>query len=520
MAKFKDLLNLPALHTFVEESGFNKPTDVQSAAIPRLLEGKSVSVLAQTGSGKTLAYALPIVELLKKLESDALVENTLERTPSAWIICPTEELGAQVEKILKSIAHLAKLRIRLVKKGSTQKQTRSSMAGKIDVLIGSPNRILGALKAGELKSDMARYLIFDEADQLFDASFLPDCQALVSRLQSPELQVGLFSATMPGSFADIRRETFPGVKFQEIELQGAHSLRDNISTTNYTVPYAEKVLHAAALLETVRGPGFLFVNLKKTAEEVYDQLTKALPKKTIHLLHGGMEKKDRRKAIARFEDGGDILVCTDIASRGIDIPGLNWVLNYDLPFEPVYYIHRCGRAGRNGAPAEVVNLVTTKDFPLITRINSAIENQSSLKLARVVGKRDASRKKAASKGKQTATRKKAARPKAAATPGRAKAKPGKPGRSKSEASRAARAQSKSEKPSRGKPAEGRSGRSQSASAKPARGKTATGKPARSSSPAGKPSRGKPPTGKPSRSRGAAGKPTSRKPTTKSRRKSR
>jgi superfamily II DNA/RNA helicase len=325
---------------------------------------------------------------------------------------------------------------------------------------------------------------------------------------------------MPGTFADIRRATFPGLKFQEIELQGAHSLRDNISTTNYTVPYAEKVLHAAALLETVRGPGFLFVNLKKTAEEVYDQLTKALPKKTIHLLHGGMEKKDRRKAIARFEDGGDILVCTDIASRGIDIPGLNWVLNYDLPFEPVYYIHRCGRAGRNGAPAEVVNLVTTKDFPLITRINSAIENQSSLKLARVVGKRDAGRKKAASKAKQTTTRKKAARPKAAATPGRAKAKPGKPGRSKSEASRAARAQSKSEKPSRGKPAEGRSGRSQSASAKPARGKTATGKPARSSSPAGKPSRGKPPTGKPSRSRGAAGKPTSRKPTTKSRRKSR
>ena len=526
MAKFKDLLNLPALHTFVEEAGFKQPTDVQSAAIPSLLAGKSVSVLAQTGSGKTLAYALPIVELLKKLESDALVENTLERTPTAWIICPTEELGAQVEKVLKSIAHLAKLRIRLVKKGSTQKQTRSSMGGQIDVLIGSPNRILSALKAGELKSEMARYLIFDEADQLFDASFLPDCQALVSQLQSPELQVGLFSATMPGTFADIRRATFPGVKFQEIELQGAHSLRDNITTTNYTVPFTDKVLHAAALLETVRGPGFLFVNLKKTAEEVYDELTKVLPKKTIHLLHGGMEKKDRRKAIARFEDDGDILVCTDIASRGIDIPGLSWVLNYDLPFEPVYYIHRCGRAGRSGAPAEVVNLVTTKDFPLIKRINSAIENQASLKLARVVGKREAARKKpGASKGKTATTRKKPVSAKPAARPPRSKATPGKPGRSKSEASRAARSQSKSENPSRGRAATGKPVRSRSPtdkpayskspSGKPSRGRTATGKPVRSRSPTDKPAYSKSPSGKPSR-----GKPTSRKPTTKSHRKSR
>ena len=118
----------------------------------------------------------------------------------------------------------------------------------------------------------------------------------------------------------------------------------------------------------------------------------------MFLLHGGMENKDRRKALMQFEESGDYLICTDIAARGIDIPTLSWVLNYDLPFEPVYYIHRCGRVGRRGQPADVINFVTTKDFPLIERINTAIENQSSLKLARVVGKKTAS-----TKAKQTRT---------------------------------------------------------------------------------------------------------------------
>ena len=128
----------------------------------------------------------------------------------------------------------------------------------------------------------------------------------------------------------------------------------------------------------MRGPGFCFVNLKRTEEEVFNGLSGTLPGKNIHLLHGGMAKCDRRKALARFEDGGDILVYPDIASRSIDIKALKWVLNQDLPFEPVSYIHRRGGVGRNGKPAEVVNLVTTKDFTLISRINTVIENQCTL----------------------------------------------------------------------------------------------------------------------------------------------
>ena len=408
-AEFKDFLSLPALHDFVQAAGFRNPTAVQKAAIPLILSGKSVSVLAQTGSGKTLAYALPIVELLKKQErlerqegsessedadpeslgvAQATQATQTTRAPRAWIVAPTRELGAQIEKVFKSIAHLAKLRVRHLTGGFGSKESRVAVTGPIDVVITSPNRGLLALRRGELKADATRFLVFDEADQLFDSGFLADVTALASRLGSEHLQVGLFSATMPGTFALLRKQSFPGIEFDELILQGSHTLKDNIATHNYTVPFKDKSVHAVSLLHKVEGAGFVFVNLKQTATAVFEELTAALPDKHVCLLHGGMDKKERRKAMAQFADGGDFLVCTDIAARGLDLLGANWLINYDLPFEPVYYMHRCGRVGRTGAPAHVHNLVTTKDRQLIERINTAIANQASLKLSRVVAKRD------------------------------------------------------------------------------------------------------------------------------------
>lgn len=430
MTQFSDLLTLPALHDFVREAGFRNPTAVQRAAIPRLLSGKSVCVLAQTGSGKTLAYALPIVELLKKLESTTPNGAPPARAPRAWIVSPTRELGAQIEKVFKSIAHRAKLRVRHLKGSDRHKQSRAIVAGPIDVLICSPNRGLKALKSGELKAHATRVLICDEADQLFDRSFLDDVKGLVSKLSSSDLQVGLFSATMPPTFGELRQESFPRIDFEDVTLQGSHTLRDNITTHNHTVPYKHKLDHAVRLLKTVDGPGLVFVNLKRTAKELASQLAPALPSMQRYLLHGDMEKKERLKMLAQFADRGDLLICTDIAARGLDLPGSNWVLNYDLPFEAVYYIHRCGRVGRAGEPAHVYNLVTTKDRPLITRINTAIANQASLKLSRVAEKRQATKKSSATPrgqrktrgGKSTQGKRPGAKPLSRKSPGRSSRK--------------------------------------------------------------------------------------------------
>ena len=236
MAQFKDLLTLPALHTFVKDEGFKYPTKVQAASIPRLLSGKSLSVLAQTGSGKTLAYALPIVELLKQREDDLEQDESPVRSPVAWVLCPTIELGAQVEQVFKSIAHRAKLRVRHAKQGKTQKQKRASLAGAIDVIVGSPSQLRGALESGELKADAASFVILDEADLLFEHDFLPDVQAVMQFLHSPGLQVGLFSATMPANSGLIRK-SFAGIAF-DIELQGRHA-RDNVDLV--LVPFKDSL---------------------------------------------------------------------------------------------------------------------------------------------------------------------------------------------------------------------------------------------------------------------------------------
>ncbi len=485
MALFNDLLTLPSLRDFVRQAKLQRPTAVQRAAIPRLLAGKSVSVLAQTGSGKTLAYALPIVELLKKLESAAPQDEPQARAPRAWIICPTRELGAQIEKVFKSIAHLAKLRVRHLKGGDSRKRARSVVSGPIDVLISSPNRALKALNAGELKSEATRFVIFDEADQLFDRGFLPDVRGLAAKLSSADLQVGLFSATMPSTFGVLRQEAFPGVEFDELVLQGSHTLRNNIATDNYTVPFKDKLEHSVRLLKKTKGPGFVFVNLKRTAEGLVTQLIEALPDRQIYLLHGGMEKLDRRKVLARFVDDGDLLVCTDVASRGLDLPGLSWVLNYDLPFEAVYYVHRCGRVGRTGQPAQVYNLVTTKDRELITRINTAIANQASLKLSRVAERRVTTEKGSADpKGKEQARGRKSERGKAAgakrpgAKPARKKTASDKPARKKTWDAKPVRKKTSGAEPVRKKTSGARPVRNKTSGARPVRKKTSGARPVR------------------------------------------
>ena len=248
MADFKDLIELAELMTFVGEAGFRKPTPVQSETIPRFLRGESLSVLAQTGSGKTLAFALPLVQLIKQGEVDRGGDLQEDRAPVGWVVAPTDELCTQLSQVFKALAHKAKFRVRVFKKGRSKKETRMSVSGAIDIVIGTPGRILSGLEAGLLRTDQARYLIMDEADQLFDPGFVGEVRTLATKLFSPQLQVGLFSATMPGSFAERRALCFPRVRFEEISLQGSHSLRDNIETINLNVPFVEKTAHAIDIL--------------------------------------------------------------------------------------------------------------------------------------------------------------------------------------------------------------------------------------------------------------------------------
>ncbi len=384
MSSFEDFCFLEDIEKFLTEEGLKKPTEVQSKVIPEIFKGESVSVLAQTGTGKTLSYALPIFQLLKMNDDDIPMELQVG-APRAIILTPTRELNQQVNKVLKSIAHNAKLRIRTLTGGDKGKISRRIADEAYDILVSSPSRLKSALERGEVKSTLLEMLIFDEADQLLDMGFTKDIvrihELIKKEYREYPVQIGLFSATWPAQYKNFLGEVFPEYQFNEVVCQGGVQLKRNIETYNIALGMKEKLIMAGSFLEKDgKGTGVIFINRKEEALKVYNQLAQQFPRRRMNLLHGGLTQKERREAYTQFRDKGGVLVATDIAARGLDIKNLAWVLNYDLPFEAVYYVHRCGRTGREGKLGRVYNFVTSADIKLMARINEAILSQSSLSL--------------------------------------------------------------------------------------------------------------------------------------------
>ncbi|MAF78559.1 MAG: hypothetical protein CME60_10370 [Halobacteriovoraceae bacterium] len=384
MSSFEDFLFIEDIERFIDEAGLKKPTEVQTKVIPEIFKGENVSVLAQTGSGKTLSYALPIFQLLKMNDDDIPMELQVG-APRAIILTPTRELNQQVNKVLKSIAHQAKLRIRTLTGGDKGKISRRIADEAYDILVSSPSRLKSALERGEVKSTLLEIMIFDEADQLLDMGFTKDIvrihELIKKEYRQMPVQIGHFSATWPAQYKNFLAEVFPEYPFKEIVCQGGVQLKRNIETYNIPMGMRDKPVMLESFLEKEgKGTGVVFLNRKEEAVKVFNVLKQKFPRRKLNILHGALSQKERREAFAQFRTTGGILVATDIAARGLDVKGLSWVLNYDLPFEAVYYVHRCGRTGREGKLGRVFNFVTSADLKLMARINEAILSQSSLSL--------------------------------------------------------------------------------------------------------------------------------------------
>jgi superfamily II DNA/RNA helicase len=380
---FEKILSHASVLSFLEEHKLKAPTNIQSQVIPDFIKGKSVNVIAKTGSGKTLAFALPVCELLKVDEEDFPIAQTKENfgRPRAVILAPTRELGTQLFKVFKSIAHHAKMRVRLLAGGEGAKTNHLLARDHIDILIATPGRLSSALKKKELNLKNTKYLIMDEADQLLDMGFRRDLVNIYGSTDASLVHVGLFSATHSESLDDFCKTVFNDIDFVSYNATDKNKLTQSVRTFNIYVTDKEKDSMTEAFLKNqAKGRGIIFVNKHETVDALALTLTEKFPKMKFHALHGEMEAKDRKKNYDRFLKEGGVLISTDITARGMHIDDLVWVMNYDLPFEAVYYIHRCGRVGRMNAEGFVYNLVTPKDANIITRINEAIKNQTALKL--------------------------------------------------------------------------------------------------------------------------------------------
>lgn len=366
MNSFSDFGFLPTLQKTLKEMKLNKPTEIQAQTIPLLLGGQSVVGVSETGSGKTLAYVLPVLHMLKSLETEGdTIEN--EASPRAVVMVPTRELGEQVSKVFKSFTHETRLRVRPALGGQAFEQVRRSISGAFEVLLATPGRIVQLLEKEMIDLSDVRVLIFDEADQMMDQGFLPDTNFVVERCPA-HVQLALFSATISNTVQKLINEQF--VDAEVIRSSQSGKVVPSLTTQNLTVEDGKRWFHFEKLLkQKVEGGTIVFTNTR----EQCDKLAKEMDERGFDCVvyRGDMDKGDRRSNLKKFRDGEiDVLVATDLAGRGLDIPSVGRVINYHLPKEMQNYIHRAGRTARAGRKGLVVNLVTERDSSLISRLKT------------------------------------------------------------------------------------------------------------------------------------------------------
>lgn len=388
----------PKLEDYFTEHGLKTATLVQKRVIPEILNRKSVIVLSETGSGKTLSYALPIASRLKARE-DQGQKNTVKGAPYALIVAPTRELANQIYDVFKGISHHLKLRVRDITGGDTVAKMKSTANSPYEILIATPSRIKSALTKKELNLGQLQYVIFDEADQLFDMGFKKDLDFMIEYLDLSMASLGFITATLPAEVEDYILVKFPDVNFTKIASDASHLPQSKVETYNVRVEPQEKDPVVRMFLEKqAQGRGIIFTNQRNQAEDLFKYLSEKMPKLKMKLLHGDLEKKERDAAIRSFvEKKVQVLVATDVAARGIDIKDLAWVLNYGLPKTGIYYLHRCGRVGRGGKRGIVYNLVAHHDSKMIKDINEAIMNQRHLNLSIIPEEKMKSEKKVVKK---------------------------------------------------------------------------------------------------------------------------
>ena len=366
MTAFTELDLLPTLQATLAEKNFVTPTEIQSRALPMLLEGKSVVGVAETGSGKTLTFALPVLHMIKSLElaGDKVMDDS---RPRAVVIVPTRELGEQVSKVFKPFTHTTRLRVRTVLGGTTFEVAKRNVSGQFEVLVATPGRLVQLMERRLIDLSDTRVLIFDEADQMLDQGFLPDAGKIVSACPD-ERQLVLFSATVSVAVQSLIDKLFKSAKV--IRTTGSHRVVSTLTTRNRKIvdglrfPVLEEILAGKA----APGGTVIFTNTREQCDKLATELKDAGYRAVIY--RGEMDKVERRTNLKKFRDGDiELLVSTDLASRGLDVEHVERVINYHMPKQMEAYLHRVGRTARAGRKGLVINFVTDRDTEFVAKLS-------------------------------------------------------------------------------------------------------------------------------------------------------
>ncbi len=343
--------NLGLSHLLIKNllvAGMNKPKPVQEQAIPVMLKGYDILGIAQTGSGKTLAFGLPILSQVL-----ALGNKRFPKTARALILAPTRELAVQIDETICAVAKGTHLSTCLILGGVSRLKQIKRMKTGVDILIATPGRLRDLVREKCVDLSQTRFFVLDEADRMLDMGFIHDVQQ-IAKLLHPECQTVLFSATMPKEITALAKTLLSDPVKIEMAPQGTTAVE--VTQKLYCVQTREKKNILGKLLTN---PAFVSVIVFTRTKHGADAVTRSLVKigYCVATIHGNKSQNARQSALKAFREGvAQVLVATDIAARGIDIPGVSHVINYDLPDEAESYVHRIGRTGRNGAKGEALTL--------------------------------------------------------------------------------------------------------------------------------------------------------------------
>jgi ATP-dependent RNA helicase DeaD len=348
-----------ALLRTLADKGYSEPSPIQKAAFPELMLGRDLVGQAQTGTGKTAAFALP---LLERLESG-------QKTPQALVLAPTRELAMQVAESFKAYsAGHPHLKVLAVYGGTDFRSQISALRRGVDVVVGTPGRVMDHMRQGTLDTSGLRSLVLDEADEMLRMGFIDDVEWILDQLPE-QRQVVLFSATMP---PEIRRLSKRYLKDPaEVTIRTKDQEGKRIRQRSITVPMPHKLEALQRVLDACGGEGvIIFARTKAITLTVAETLEAGGHQ--VAVLNGDVPQNQRERTVERLRSGSvDILVATDVAARGLDVERIGLVINYDMPFDSEAYVHRIGRTGRAGRTGEAVLFVTPRERRFIRNLERA-----------------------------------------------------------------------------------------------------------------------------------------------------
>ncbi|HET7344341.1 MAG TPA: DEAD/DEAH box helicase [Nitrososphaeraceae archaeon] len=351
---FQQLGLSAALIKALKENGFEEPFPIQEVAIPFILKGIDVIGQAHTGTGKTAAFALPI---LNKIRRNGPIQ--------ALVLAPTRELAVQITTEINKFARYTGIRTVAIYGGQSIRLQYNQLRRGIQIVVATPGRLIDHVKQHSIQLDNVKYVVLDEADRMLDMGFIDDIKFILFYINE-DRQTCLFSATMPPEILRLAREYMHDVK--EVRLNEEELSLDTIEQSYLGVPEKDKFKHLCNFIKSRdKKQTIVFAATKQRTQRLVGELKQERFKAIS--IHGDLSQRERDNAMYRFKKGiDDILVATDIAARGIDVPAVGHIINYDVPAEPLMYFHRIGRTARAGATGKAITLVSQDRVDDFSRI--------------------------------------------------------------------------------------------------------------------------------------------------------